>query len=440
MANHFGLIMPSLLVMIAILSTGYTSSSEILATTLGSETVWQLITLFVLLYALSESGAERVLARWMISRKAFNGRPILFSGVFLAAITILAALVSALGSYLFGIALVDSIAATAGYEDKSQWKKAMITGVLVSSSIGSGILPFKGMALLIYNLMAVNLGEAGVMIDQSSYMISAAFTGLLVCLVYTLALKPLFRVDFSRLKSIDVAAICADGGISFNKRQLGASIVFLVGIIYALFPYLPESIPFYNSLSYIGQGFWFALAVVLLDVIRIEDEPILKIEQSMSKAVNWGVILGVCAFTSIGGMISNEELGIREWLTQLVNIAFGDVSFPIFVFILIFLTLLLTNVLSNVATSVIIGTLAGPFLIQYGLNMDINVSCIIPGIVMPALCAFLTMAAGGSAPLFLATDCMKDDPKWIWTYGLILFPLVALSSSASCLFCAYLLA
>lgn len=179
--------------------------------------------------------------------------------------------------------------------------------------------------------------------------------------------------------------------------------------------------------------------IVLLDIIHIDGSSLLGIEKSMSSAVNWGVVLGVCAFTSIGGMIADETIGIRAWLGAFVSMVLGDVSFPLFVGILVFVTLFLTNLFSNVATAVIVGTLSGPFLIQYGLSLNVNISCVIPGIVMPALCAFLTMAAGGSAPLFLSTDCMKNDPKWIWKYRLILFPLVSLPTAAACLFCAYVL-
>ena len=102
-------------------------------------------------------------------------------------------------------------------------------------------------------------------------------------------------------------------------------------------------------------------------------------------------------------------------------------------------TLICTNVFSNTATAVIIGTVVGPFLIDYGLNLGINPSCIIPAIVMTALCAFLTMAAGGSAPLYLGADCMKEDPKWVWSYGLLIFPIVTATSSAAYIICAYLM-
>ncbi len=333
-ANRFGMIIPSFIIMFAMLLTGFTDGTAIIQTTLGSPTVWQLIIIFVLLFALTESGADSVLARWMISRKALNGRPVLFTCVFMIAVTTLGALASALGAFLFSVAMVNSIAESVGYDNNSQWKKAMTTGALIASSVGGGILPFKGMAMMIYNLLAPGLLEAGVEIDQISYLVAATVSGLFISVSFGLCLKPLFRVDFSKMKDADVASICAHGGTSFNKRQAVTFFIFLVGIAYSI----------------------------------------------------------VC-----------------------------------------------TNVFSNTATAVIIGTVVGPFLIKYATTIGINPSCIIPAIVMSALCAFLTMAAGGSAPLYLGSDCMKDDPKWVWSYGLLIFPIVTITSSVAYILCAYLL-
>ena len=439
-ANRFGMVIPSFIIMFAMLLTGYTDGTTIIQTTLGSPTVWQLIIIFVLLFALTESGADSVLARWMISRKALNGHPVLFTCVFMIAVTTLGALASALGAFLFSVAMVNSIAESVGYDDKSQWKKAMTTGALIASSVGGGILPFKGMAMMIYNLLAPGLLETGVEIDQISYLVSAIVSGLFISVSLGLCLKPLFRVDFSKMKDADVASICAHGGTSFNKRQSVTFLIFLVGIAYSVVMiWLPKSMPGYDIINGIGQGFWFVLMLILMALIHIDGEPLLNVERAMGKAINWGIVMCVCAFTAIGGMIANEELGIRNWLSMIMNHVFGNMPFPLFVVILVAATLLCTNVFSNTATAVIIGTVVGPFLIKYATTIGINPSCLIPAIVMSALCAFLTMAAGGSAPLYLGSDCMKDDPKWVWSYGLLIFPIVTITSSLAYILCAYLL-
>lgn len=439
-ATGFGMAVPSLLIMFAMIMTGYNTGDGIITNVLGSSTVWQLIIIFVVLYGLTESKADTVLARWMISRKVFNGKPALFTCVFFLAATTMGAVASALGAYLFSIAMVDSLAKTLGYDNKSQWKKAMYTGSIVCASVGGGILPFKGMALMIFNLISAGLIDAGIQIDQVSYMASAALAGILIAIVFGLSIGTIFRADMSLIKNADVATICAQGSTRFNKRQATTIGLFFLGIAYSIvLIWLPKDIPGYDVISGIGQGFWFAFIAILYYLIHIDGEPLLDVDRAMGKAVHWGIVLAVCAFTSIGGMVADESLGVRGWLGDILNLVFGGMPFPLFVILLVLITLALTNVFSNTATAVIIGTVIGPLLIAYGLNDGVNVSCIIPAIVMSALCAFLTMAAGGSAPLYLGTECMREKPRWVVTWGLLVFPIVAVASSASYILCAYLL-
>ena len=442
-AQGFGMVPPSLLIMFAIVLTGFQSGKEIITATLGSETVWQLIIIFVVLYALTESGADAVLARKMISSKALNGKPVLFTVVFFIAMTALGALASALGAYMFSIAMINSIAEVAGYDNKSQWKKAMYTGAIITSSAGGGILPFKGMALMIFNLLKGDeksgLLAAGVQIDQVSYMITAIIAGLLIAIAMGFAVGTLFKADMSKLKVVDVAAITSQGGTKFNKRQTWTLILFVIGVLYSIVMiWYPKTAASYALVNSIGQGFWFVLMAVLMFFIHIDGEPLLNLDRSMGKAVNWGIVLAVCAFTAVGMMVSNRELGVQTWLSGIMNSLFGNMPYPLFVIVLVLLTLILTNVFSNTATAVIIGTVVGPILINFG-KAGINVSAVIPGIVISALCAFFTMAAGGSSPLFLGTDTMQDDPKWILKWGLWVFPIVTISSSIAYILCGYIL-
>ena len=79
-------------------------------------------------------------------------------------------------------------------------EKNMLLGTVITFSAGGGILPFKGMAFMIYNLFIEGMSEAGLEVDQVSYMISAIITAILICVLFAMLMKPLFRVDFSRLK------------------------------------------------------------------------------------------------------------------------------------------------------------------------------------------------------------------------------------------------
>ena len=69
--------------------------------------------------------------------------------------------------------------------------------------------------------------------------------------------------------------------------------------------------------------------------------------------------LSTSSRATIGGMVSNEELGVRAWLSGLMNTVFGNMPFPAFVVLLVLLTLICTNFFSNTATAVIIEIKSG---------------------------------------------------------------------------------
>lgn len=439
-SSGFGLIVPCMLIMLAMIVSGYTDGTSLIASTLGSSNVWQLLIIFVLLYAVTESKADQVIARWLISRKSLNGRPVLFTCVFMLAVTILAMLAGSLGAFLFSVTMINSIGQTVGYDDDTQWKRYMIAGALIMSSVGGGILPFKGLALLIYGLIESGLANANVPINYMSYLASAALSGCFISLTYALSIRHIFRVDYSRLANVDIASICSEGGIRFNIRQLVTLVMFFLGITYPIITnMMPDTFPEYARITAIGQGFWFAFMCCILALLHIDGKPLLDINEAFHHSVNWGVVISVCAFTAIGGMIADKELGIRDWLFAIIEGLISEVSFPIFVLLIVVVTLVCTNFFSNTATAVIIGTLVSPFCAEYGLSLGVNISCIIPAIVMSALCAFLTMGAGGSAPIFLGLECMQNKPRWIWQYSIPIFLIVALPSWLAYTICAYLL-
>jgi di/tricarboxylate transporter len=439
-SNRFGLVFTSFVGMFAVVASGYLTGNAILATTLGSDVVFQLILVFVFVYAISETGADAVLARWMISRKSLNGKPVLFSVVFMISITLLAAIVSSLGAFMFSVAMINSIAKATGYEEKSQWKKTMMTGAICTSSIGGAILPFKGLSLLIFNMFTVGIKASGIQINQVAYMGSALIAGLLFSLAFGLSVGPLFRVDFAKLREADVAAITREGGTKMNKAQVIVMLSFFVGFLYSIaMIWVPKTSPNYPMLAGVGQGFWFMIILVGLSLIHIDGKPIINIDQIIGKAVNWGIVFAVCLFTVVGMMIADKTVGIQSWLGNILAGVFGNMSFPVFMITLVLATILLTNFFSNTATAVIIGTLTAPFILQYATSAGINPNAVIPAVVMSASCAYLTMGAGGSSPLYLGLDCMKGENKWVWTYGLIALILEVGTTTGAFILCSYIM-
>jgi len=138
------------------------------------------------------------------------------------------------------------------------------------------------------------------------------------------------------------------------------------------------------------------------------------------EGIKWEIIYAYCAFSTLGGLLAADTgVGIKDWLTSILDPLLGGMPFVVFALILVAVTTIITNFFSNTATGIIVGSLAAPYLISYATGTGINPNVLGTAIVSAANCAYLTMGAGNMSAVYLAQDCLKNDPKWVWKWGVV---------------------
>lgn len=438
--TNFGLIMPALLGMFSIILTGYMSSKELIAATFGTSTIYQLILIYCLCQGINSSGAGQVIARWLISRKFAQGRPMVFTLMFLMACVFGGIFIGTTGTILFSYTILKATRDALGYESNSKWFKLMLMGCYTASCAGSPVLPFKGLALVIFGNVSAGLETAGIQVNYGAYMLSAAVMAILYTGFYALLLRFVFRVDMSKLKNFDINAMEGVGQTKLTPQQAIVLLGFTIGIAYTIVMiFLPESMPGYETIKGIGQCIWFSVVVAVLSIIRVDGQPVFEAKKCFRDGVTWDVVLAVCIFSVLGGMLSSADAGIQDWLNLILGPVFGGMPFLLFMIILIGATVIITNFFSNTATGLIIGTIASPFLLTYVQNDGINSSVVGAGLVSAAMFAYLTMAASGTAPLFLGEEAISSDPGFVWKNGTILILIYILFASIVFTFFSYIL-
>jgi len=433
----FGLIIPSMLAMFAITLTNYTSVGGIISSTFGSTSLYQLFLVYVLCTGITQSGAGDVFARWMLSRKFVNGKPVLFTMVFMITICLFASLVGASGSLLFSFTLIDSICEALGYGPHSQFKKVYVLGAMISSSIGSPILPFKGMGLLIFGNVSAVLKEGGLPISSGAYIASAFVFAMAFNIIFSLLIKPVFKADISKLKNADMAAIMGGGKIKMNAQQALCFWGFVIACCYSIVQlFIPQDSPIYGPFNNITQAFTFALVICILGLLRIDKKPVINVSKLFKDGIRWEVIYAYCAFSTLGSMLAADALGIKAWLTSVLDPLFGNMPFMFFVLILVAATLIITNFFSNYATAIIVSSLAMPYMLSYGQNLGVNLNVLAAAIVSAANTAYMTMGAGNMSAVFLGQECYQDNAKWIWKWGVLAAVLyIVIAWITNTLFC-----
>ena len=416
--SDFGLIMPAILGMFAVVCTGAYTPGSAIAATFGGATIFQLVMAYAVCEGMTATGAGEFMAKWIISRKSIQGKPFAFTVVYFIACALAGAVVS-MGGIIFMYNIQDYIGDYLGYDRNSKWTKSMSLGTFVSASMGMALLPFKGMPFIIFAPMIAAMEAYGLSMNYAVYMLCTAIVTLAVIFMLALIMKYVWKVDMSKLRDLDITNREDMQNLRMTKPQRYCSLAFLLTILYCVsLIVIPKTTALYATLNGITTGMFFALVFALMCILQADGKKIINPAAVLAKGVNWGVILTVCAFTLVGNMISSPDLGIRSWINATVAPVFSSMAFPLFMLILIVLCSFITNFMSNTALGMIMGTLAAPFIADYASTSGISATVVGTAITVSCMYAFLTMSASGTSPLFLCRSEIESDQKFVWTKGL----------------------
>ncbi|MBC5734594.1 hypothetical protein NE547_00450 [Flavonifractor sp. DFI.6.63] len=416
--SEFGLILPSLLGFLAVLLTDAYTPSSLMAATFGNSTVVQIIFAYVLCQTIISTGAGEFISKWLLTRKVLRGKPYLFCFVFFFAAWVMGAFAK-IGGIVFVLALLDSLIDNLGYEKEGSFNRWMSLGSFVSACIGMALIPFQGLPLVIFGAILSAMAQSGIVLNYAVYMLSIIVFSMAFIVLFALTMKAC-RVDADKLRAFDVSRISGEQGgkLRMTRKQVLACLIFLFAIAYSVvMAFLPADSPLGQALSTFDQCTWFILALVIFFLLREDGKPLLNEEQTFRSSISWGIVLAVCIFNVIGGMLANPELGVRGWLNALMEPIFTGLPFPVFMLLICFVSTICTNVFANAAVGLIVGTLTMPFAITYGDTIGINVTVYGAAVTMSAMFSFMTMASAGYVPLFLTRPCIQKNQKFLWGVG-----------------------
>ena len=413
---NFGLIPSSALAIFAIVHSGFSSGTDIIANTIGNNSVVQLFFMFAICNSLIQTGAGEFLAKWMLSRKIIQGRPMLFLFVLLAVGWFCGPFMGTAGLILL-YTIMDYIIKTLGYESDSDFNMTTRIGLQSACMLGMAFLPFKGITLAIFASIAGALEAVGIETNYAYYMLGGAVIAILYCFAFLMAMKFIFRVDMSRLRDLDITNMEGMQNLKITRPQIYSIVFSMAAILYTIVQLIIPEGDFKTYFTGISLWLWTALMLAILSLIRYQGKPVVNPDQLMAK-IMWGVIMATAAFTAVGGMMSNNDLGVKTWIASILSPIFGGMSFPVFILVIVIIAALVTNFFSNMATGLIIGSAVAPFCIDYCTTLGVNGSFICLGLISAAMFAFLTMAAAGPAPLLLSQEAFVKKPGYIWTHGL----------------------
>lgn len=434
---NFGLIQATCLAFAAVVCTGVYNGNTLIGQTIGSSMVVQMLFMFSICNSLLYTGAGEFIAKWLLSRKWIQGKPVIFCMMMLFVAWLSGPFMGMSGLILL-YTIMDNVDDIIGIKHTDNFSMMLRMGIQATEMLGSAFLPFLGIVLAIFNGINVALAEAGIVTNYALYMLGSFVISMLFILGFIALMLFIFRDNVKPLRELDISKIEGMQDLKITKQQKCAIIFTLLAVLYTIISLVAGTTSAFGKFfSDIGLWVWAALMLSLIGIVRVEGKPVVSPDALMSK-IMWGAVLACAAFSVVGGMLSNPEFGVRGWITNILGPVFTGMGFPVFLLFIIVITSVITNFFSNMATGLIIGSLVAPFCVLYCNSLGVNGTFMCLGLVQGSMFAYLTMAAAGPAPLLLAQDCFVARPGFIWKRGVPALVLGIICNYVVCLLFSFI--
>lgn len=399
---------PAIAAIIALGMSSYSTVPAVVASSLGHAVVFQSLMAYIVTGCLQYYGIVEHIARWLLSRKAFKGRPELFMLTYFMTFLLVSIFVSSIAVIILGWTIFYGIAEMIGYKKGESFTGLSIVGIMVSFVVGGAIAPIRGWPLTLANQFAE---AAGTSINLISFLAISFPAAVLTMVVFLLGMKFLFKVDFEKMRAFDVETLA-------NKEPMSTrqTIILIVNAVVMLFILLASLLPAGSSLgkklNALTPGGIFAVAAIVLVLICLKGrEPLIDFRAVAATNVSWDVILMIGATMVAASALTSADTGVLDFTKKMLMPVFEGKS-PTFLLLFVVLILtLLTNIGSNIGMGAMMIPVVAPFISVTGANASVIGTAII---YMAAMGLFLP---GASAPAALTHSNDWLTKKEVYKYS-----------------------
>lgn len=427
-----GLLLSSVVSLVACVIPGYYTAASIVTTTLGNTIVFLMIFIFIMVYIFQQSKTGEFLVRWLLSRKIVNGHPYLFTAFFFIAVIVIGSVIGSFGIILLAIAILTAITEVSGMEKSHDWIRFLLLSTVALSGTTEVLYPFKPYSVLYMSIFDAQLNTIGAACDGNTWLITSLIMAVLSFVALMFVARFVLKFDLSKMKRMDVSALQTEEFKKMNKKQIIVLISVILAFFYPFFLMLiPKESGVYTFLNGIGQNLFMGFVVCLLCLIHVDGEPIAEVNDVFKNGTNWQIIFAVGAVIAIGGAMSSDGSGVATWLLSIFQGIFGNMSIVLVIIIVCLLSCIITQFFSNSATAILFLTALAPLAVVLYQN-GVNVSVIPALIGTGTLTACLLPSGSGQSAIMLGTDIFAGDgQKWALSKGMIVLVAVTLAITVS---------
>lgn len=341
-----GMLWPSLLGIVALMISDYGTMSSVLAASIGNYNVITCIMMMAIFGLIEQYGVNDYIVRYILTRKVINGRPWLFTFIYLFTCLLLSVLCSPFATLFLFWTLTYKLAEDLGFEKGDTYISFLLFGIAFCAALSAPVLPFKAWVLQIFGIWQGLSGNMPFSYGQHLGVIVPLV--ILLLLVYVLLMRFAFRVDIGKLAGVNADCFNSNPLPAMSGLQKGL-LIFIPVFIFILF--LPSILPASNDVAIIlnklGVTGLSIITFVIFCIVRVDGKSIVDLKYLAGNKVSWDLPVLLACVMAVSAALTDDVTGVTPFLHNLLNPIFGDMK-PFTLYIVIAIAcVFLTNLANN---------------------------------------------------------------------------------------------
>lgn len=346
--------------LITLLMIGFLPSygfSKTFSGAFGNSTVAFLIFTFMLVYPLSKTNFVRRCTVAFITNRVARKGAWHFMCFMWAAVTFMGLFISPSVLFVAFMPFLEDIFAVLGLKKGSKTANCMMMGTAFAISLSSGMTPIGHVWPTL--AMGYYASATGHEINQFQFMAMGIPTGLLIlaamALIFRFILRPVDTADVEPQKAMALRGTVPPP----DRKEKTVLFAMAVTVLLWIVPSLVKGIwpALYSTVNAWTTAMPPMVGCLILFVLTDDGKSIMSFADT-SKNVMWGSILMTATATQLGSCLTNADIGITAWLSELLApVALALPTSALVVFFVVW-TVIETNFSSNIVTTTVVSAIA----------------------------------------------------------------------------------
>ncbi len=425
------LVWPSILSMLALGVSGYTTVVKSFGGGFGDSIVLMTLFTFIFFSYIEKSGLMKFIANWFLSLKINTGRPWIFTFIMFFSAGLTGAFTGMYPVIIMFWHIFYGVCEEVGIPKRSPYAAFVLGGIVYFATIACVLFPFIPFGQIVIGLASTAAPD--LVYTAKWWIIIGPILLLLQILGYMLMGKFIFKVDVSPLLNTKSNYLQDLRGQKISREEKIASIYLTLFILILVSPlFLPAEWAFTATLTNMSTLGAATLCLTAICFRRTETgERKIYFGNLVQQGVNWDMILLLAATMPVCAAMESDETGIIATLIGTLTPMVSSLSPVGFVIFCIVILCMITQFAHNLILILVFVPPLSMLCTTYGLNP----------IIFSLLLAYALEVAfgtpGGSAPgalVFGNTEWVSTKQAYSLGIAILLMSLLIFSLSSFVLF------